>query len=200
MKLPQNRDYPAFWVQFVKKGSQAALSMIYLDHYDLLFNYGLKYTKEISLIEDSIQNVFSYFLKVRKSLSPVHNLTGYLLKTLRRQLFHDLKEQKKLLLVEQLPEDNFHYYKSPEEEISDQEEQDQIQLLVKKCISSLTVKQQEMIYLRYECGLSYGDISDILDITVESCHKTIYRSIIAIRVEVEKIYDKRGNIFFLARR
>jgi hypothetical protein len=66
MKLPQNRDYPAFWVQFVKKGSQAALSMIYLDHYDLLFNYGLKYTKEISLIEDSIQNVFSYFLKVRK--------------------------------------------------------------------------------------------------------------------------------------
>lgn len=167
-----------------------------MDHYDLLFNYGLKYTKETSLIEDSIQNVFSYFLKVRKSLNPVHNLTGYLLKTFRRQLFHDLKEQKKLSLCDQLPEDNFNYYISPEEEISDKEEQDQVQLIVKKCISNLSVKQQEIIYLRFECGLPYREISDILDLTVESCHTTIYRAIVEIRTKAEKIFSGKGNVNF----
>lgn len=196
MKLIQNKDYTVFWAKFISEGSHTALSVIYLDHYDFLFNYGLKYTREISVIEDSIQNVFSYFLKVRKSLNPVNNLTGYLLKTFRRQLFHDLKKQKKLIFTEHLPEDSFNYYESPEQEISDHEAQDQIRLLVKRCINNIPAKQKEIIYLRYECGLSYEDISEMLEITVESCHKSIYRSIKAIRLEAEKIYSKLGKIFF----
>lgn len=182
----QDRNYSSFWKKFITEGSQEALSLIYFNHFDLLFNFGLKYTSDSQTVEDSIQNIFSYFLKVRKSLGPVNNIPGFLLKCFRRQLFIELKKQKKLLLTETFPEDHLNYSNSPEQDFIDQEEADQLRTVIKQCISNLTGKQQEIIYLRFECELSYEDIANILEITVESCHKSVYRSINAIRIEAEK--------------
>lgn len=187
----QDRNYRAFWKKFIKEGSQEALSVIYFNHFDLLFTFGLKYTSDRQTIEDSIQNIFSYFLKVRKSLGPVNNIPGFLLKCFRRQLFIELKKQKKLLLTENFPEDHFNYSNSPEQDFIDHEEYDHLRTVVNQCITNLTVKQQEIIYLRFECELSYEDIANILEITVESCHKSVYRSINAIRIEAEKILCTR---------
>jgi RNA polymerase sigma factor (sigma-70 family) len=71
--------------------------------------------------------------------------------------------------------------------------------VVRECIQKLSAKQQEIIYLRFECDLSYEDISDMLEITVESCHKSIYRSIRSIRAEAQKIQkiEERLILFFL---
>lgn len=186
-------DYLILWKKFLKDGSQTALSSIYMDHYDLLFKFGLKHTKDIQIIEDSIQNVFSNFLKVRKSLGEIYNLPGYLIITFRRQLFLDIKKQKKLFLMEHLSDNQFDYFNSPEQEMSDREEKDQMHMIVKQCISNLTPKQQEIIYLHFDCELSYEDISAMLDITVESCYKTVCRSIKSIRIEAEK------NLYFKGR-
>jgi len=187
------QNYSLFWKKFITEGSQEALSLIYFNHFDLLFNFGLKYTSDRQTIEDSIQNIFSYFLKNRKSLGPVNNIPGYLLTCFRRQLFIELKKQKKLFLIENFPEDHFNFYNSPEQDLIDHEEDNQLRTVVNQCISNLTVKQQEIIYLRFECELSYEDIAKILEITVESCYKLVYRSINAIRIEAEKILCKKGR-------
>ena len=186
-------DYLILWKKFLKDCSQTALSSIYMDHYDLLFKFGLKHIKDIQIIEDSIQNVFSNFLKVRKSLGEIYNLPGYLIITFRRQLFLDIKKQKKLFLMEHLPDDQFNYFNNPEQEMSDREEKDRMHMIVKQCISNLTQKQQEIIYLNFDCELSYKDISAMLDITVESCYKIVCRSIKSIREEAEK------NLYFKGR-
>lgn len=179
-------DYCAFWEKFVSEGSQEALSQIYFDHFDLLFSYGLKYTSDRQTIEDSIQNIFAYFLKVRKSLTPVNNIRGFLLKCFRRQLFLELKKQKRFFQTEDSLENSLNYSNSPEQDRIDNEEADDLQVVVNKCISNLTSKQQEIIYLRFTCELPYNEISNILQINVESCHKMVYRSIKAIRLEAEK--------------
>jgi RNA polymerase sigma factor (sigma-70 family) len=199
MKVPINKNYSAIWESFISHDNREALSSIYFDHYDLLFNFGLKHTLDTQIIEDSIQNTFGYLLKVRKQLGLVNNVPGYLFMSFRRQLFLDLKKQKKSLFAEKLSENQFDYFSNPEQELSDLENENELRRVVKDCISKLSAKQQEMIYLRYECDLSYEDISLMLDITVESCHKSIYRSIKAIRTEAQKIQsmEKRLIFFFL---
>jgi len=158
----------------------------------------LKHTSDTQIIEDSIQNTFSYFLKVRKKLGLVTNVPGYLFMSFRRQLFLDLKNQKKSLHNEKLSEKHFAYFSNPEQDQSDLDEENQLRMVVKECIGKLSEKQQEIIYLKYDCELSYEDISDMLDITVESCHKSIYRSIKAIRVEAQKIrHIEKRLIFFI---
>jgi hypothetical protein len=60
-KWQENNDYTAIWESFIATGNKEGIGMIYFGHYDLLYNFGLKYTNDIQIIEDSIQNIFSYF-------------------------------------------------------------------------------------------------------------------------------------------
>lgn len=186
MNSRENQEYLALWNKFVTSADQKAFSEIYLYYYDLLFNYGLRYANDQTIIEDSIQNIFGYFLKVRKSLPEVSNLTAYLFKCFQSQLFLELKRKKKLVFPGDMPEDYFNYFNSPEFEIILKENWSYIREVIKICLSSLSPKQQEIIYLRFNFNFSYKTISDILGIDVDSCHKSIYRSIKAIRSELIK--------------
>jgi len=190
MKVLKSNSQFEDWNQFILEGNMDALSRIYFHCYDLLFTYGLKHTADKQVVENTIQNVFMNLITLRKSIGDVKNLTGYLICTFRRQLFLELNKQKKTILTEKLPEEQFDFFKSPEQDISDKEDEKQLHVIIKQCIGNLTNKQQEIIYLRFESGISYEEISEMLHISVDSCYKLVYRSIKTIRSEVGKIQAK----------
>jgi RNA polymerase sigma factor (sigma-70 family) len=195
MKASKDIDLIEIWNKFILDGNMDALSHIYLHYYDCLFDYGHKLTTEKQLVEDAIQDMFINFIKFRKSIGSVKNLTGYLICTFRRQLFHDVKKNKKTIPAEQLPEEHFDYFKSPDKDISDKENLELLHLTIKKCIGNLPTKQQEIMYLRFEREISYEEIAVTLSISVESCYKSVYRSVKTIRSEAEKILGEKANIF-----
>lgn len=186
-------NYREVWELFVLEGSDEAFSKIYFNHYDLLYSIGLKYTSDVHVVEDSIQNIFTYLLKSRNKLKHVTNVRSYLLKSFRNQLFLDIKKQKRLSLPDQLPEDNFEYFNSIEQSISEQEVHTELQKMLKICLGKLTAKQQEIMYLRYDCDLSYEEISNILEISVDSCYKSIYRSIKTVKNDIEQMLSKKAG-------
>lgn len=190
MKVLKSNSQFEDWNQFIIEGNMDALSRIYFHCYDLLFTYGLKHTADKQVVENTIQDVFMNLITLRKSIGDVKNLTGYLICTFRRQLFLELNKQKKTILTEKLPEEQFDFFKSPEQDISDKEDLKQLHVIIKQCIGNLTNKQQEIIYLRFESGISYEEISEMLHISVDSCYKLVYRSIKTIRSEVGKIQAK----------
>ena len=183
------------WNRFISEGNMEALAQVYFHCYDLLYDYGQKFTSDKQLVEDSIQEVFINIIKQRKNIGTVKSLDAYLISTFRRQLFIDFKKQKKTVLTEQLPEERFDYYNSPEQNVSDNENLDRLHIAVKQCVDKLTQKQQEILYLRFEREISYEEIAATLNITVESCYKSTYRSIRIIRSEIGKIQGKKENVF-----
>ena len=166
-------------------------------NYDVLYYVGLKYTSDIQVVEDSIQNVFVYLLKNRKKLKPVANVRGYLLKSFRRQLFLDLKKQKRLFLSDQMTETQFDYFSGTEQNVSEVNEPNELHNALKMSLGKLSARQQEIIYLRYDCDLSYEEISGILEITVESCYKSVYRSVKTIKADIEQLLTKGKNLLYL---
>jgi len=194
MKILNDVKLNETWNQFINGGNLDSLSLIYSHYYDLLFAYGLKHTQDKQAVEDAIQNVFISLIKFRKTIDDVKNLSGYLISAFRRQLFLDHNKQTKTIVTDHIPEENFDFFKSPEQDISDKEDQEKIYLIIKNCVSNLTSKQQEIIYLRFESGISYEEIAQMLHITVDSCYKSVYRSVRAIRSDVEKILGKGGNL------
>lgn len=185
-------NYREAWELFVLEGSDEAFSKIYFNHYDLLYSIGLKYTSDIHVVEDSIQNIFTYLLKSRNKLKYVTNVRGYILKSFRNQLFLDLKKQKRLSLPDQLPDNHFEYFNSIEHNISEQEELNELHKMLKTSLGKLTAKQQEIMYLRFDCDLSYEEISTILEISIDSCYKSIYRSIKFIKSDIEQMHSKKA--------
>jgi RNA polymerase sigma factor (sigma-70 family) len=182
------------WNKFIQSGNLDALSGIYFQFYDMMFTYGLKHTSDKQAVEDTIQDVYMNLIKYRKNIGEVKNLTGYLISTFRRQLLLTINKQMKMIPSGKLQEENFEFFKSEDQDISEKENLEQLHTIIMQCIGKLPSKQREIVFLRFENGISYEEIAVMLQISVDSCYKSVYRSIKTIRTEVEKIFGKGANI------
>ncbi len=183
-----------YWNQFVKEGKLNALSKIYFAYYDFLFDYGLRLTRNIQAVEDTIQNMFVNFLNTRERIGEVKNLSGYLVSIFRRTLFKELEAHNKIFRDDTSDNLQFDFFKS----VEDSEVHDKIKLektydAIKESIRKLSNRQREIIYLKFEKEISYEEISEILEISVDSCYKLLYRAIASIRKETEKILGEKTD-------
>jgi RNA polymerase sigma factor (sigma-70 family) len=127
-----------------------------------LFDYGIRHTNDKQLVEDTIQDMFIHLIKVRKSIGIVKNLSGYLFSTFRRQLFLDIKKHNFTVLSDQITEENFDYFKSPDHEISEKMHFEKMHSTIKQCVDNLSDKQREILFLRFERDISYEEIAGML--------------------------------------
>ena len=104
-----------YWNQFVKEGKLNALSKIYFAYYDFLFDYGLRLTRNIQAVEDTIQNMFVNFLNTRERIGEVKNLSGYLVSIFRRTLFKELEAHNKIFRDDTSDNLQFDFFKSVED-------------------------------------------------------------------------------------
>lgn len=194
MRISQELSQKEIWNLFIIEGSEVALSQIYAHNYDLLFDYGHRFTINNQIVEDAIQDVFINIIKYRKNIGEVKNVPGYLISTFRRQIILDINKQKNIISTEQMPDGFFDYFRSPDSDSNDKEEKEVLYLALAKCINNLTTKQKEIIYLKFEQEISYEDIAQILNITVESCYKSIYRAVKSIRISAEKMLEDENGL------
>ncbi|MCK9412563.1 MAG: sigma-70 family RNA polymerase sigma factor [Prolixibacteraceae bacterium] len=187
MKKQDNNDYHAIWESFITNGNHEAIGMIYFGHYDLLYNFGLKYTKDVQVIEDAIQNTFGYFLKTGRKLSPVTNLRSFLLQSFRHRLLLELKRRSRIFHMHAIEAKNVGSHEPEVNEKIEQEWSSWLGKKISKCMERLTGKQKEILYLRFQCDLSYAEIASMLDITVDSCYKMTYRSLKELREDIEEL-------------
>lgn len=201
MKTPLNIDYGAIWESFISNGNEKALSLIYNDHYDLLYHYGLKYTHDIQVIEDSIQNTFGYFLKRGGNLFSVSNLKGFLLKSFRNQLLSELKRVNRFYISRNFSQENDDCHEPEVNEIFEQEWHNRLEQKLRMSMKQLTARQKEILFLKYQCNLSYNEIANMLDIEVDSCYKLVYRSLKELRDEIDKleVISKRMILFLMTK-
>lgn len=184
------------WNKFIEDGDSVSLSYIYKENYDLLYDYGMRYTSDVKIVEDSIQEVFISIIKYRKKIGVVKNIRGYLVSSFRRQLFLNQNNKNKTVSFDQISEGTFDYFKSPENDLSDKEDVEFLFSTINECISNLTNKQKEIMFLRFEREIPYEEIAAILNISVESCYKSIYRTIKTIRAAAEGKIVKSGRLIF----
>jgi RNA polymerase sigma factor (sigma-70 family) len=169
------------WDAFIKSGDMSSLEVVYNYYYDPLFNYGRKFHIGSQVIEDSIQNLYVRLINSRKKLGKIDNLPSYLFYSFRNELFHLNTKEKGVPVNDGFPNFFSDQGNDPQEEIIRNEDDANLNIILKKLISKLTPSQQEMLYLRYDAGLSYEGISRVININVESCRTSVYRAIKSLR-------------------
>jgi len=172
---------PSIWDAF-KKGDWGAYTALYNEHFGLLNNYGYKFTQDISLIEDSVHDLFVRLWSTRDNLGDPVSIKNYLFKSLRHILLR--KIQKKARFSERLNEDYYQFHVSyaqhPPAGIEDKELQRQLRCI----IDNLPARQQEIVYLRFYEGLSYDEIADIMSISVSSTYKLLYKALHNLQISM----------------
>lgn len=151
---------------------------LYLLHYKKLYNYGRKFTVDISLIEDSIQDVFLDYWKRGESVVQAAALTGYLFSAFRYSLFQKIGRAKKTVAWEQSSEDpDF----SADHFIIEEEATQEMRQKIQEALLQLTGKQREALFLRFYEGLSYEAIATIMGITTKASYKLMARSLLQLK-------------------
>ena len=164
------------WIRF-KDGDLKIFTLIYSTYSHKLYQYGLKFTRQKPLVEDSIQDLFLELYKNRKTIGLTGNIAGYLFKSFRRKLFRRLNHEKRYDLRNEAEEYVFDVLYSFEHELILKEERERQMSLYQGTLKNLTARQKEAVYLKFTNGLKYEEISEIMEMTVESCRNLIWRAV-----------------------
>lgn len=175
---------PNLWHE-LKHGDRSAFNSLIRLHYQLLFNYGSKISKDQSLVEDCIQELFIYLWEHRSTLADVVVVKAYLIKSLRRRIINQLttKDQKLVDRVENFSDDqrgSFFTF-SHEKVLIDNENSEIIQSKLNQAITNLPDRQREAIFLKYYSGLSYEEIAQVMDMEKQSVANVLRRALLSLR-------------------
>lgn len=194
--VENQNDERKVWSMFLK-GDNQVLSLIYLQHSSSLFDYGCRFTTDKDLVKDCIQEVFCTLIRTRSHLGETDNIRLYLLKSLKRKIIRESSKsgnQPKLL-----NEEEYGFSLNWTENIDDQlqEFDDERRELLKNAMLSLTDRQKEAIYLRFNRGLEYEEISFVLNLNYQSSRALIHRAIEKLR-QIIHIPEKKMNHILLS--
>ena len=172
------------WLDF-QRGDERAYATIYTAHFNHLFRYGKKFTPDIELIEDCIQDLFVHLWKSRESLSVPESIKNYLFKSLRFSLFKKLKITQDYSLDELVVNEYAHEMIASQERIViDEDEKLETKIKIENALKILPKRQKEAIFLKFYSELTYPEIAEIMQISAQAVYNLISKSIIQLQKEI----------------
>ncbi len=172
---------PLLWKNFLE-GDLHSLSGIYLNNVNTLYDFGCKFTVDKNLVKDCIQDIFITFIQTRTRLSDIQHVKGYLLKSLKRKIFMESIKRNKF---EEIIESGDYRFEIEFQNFNTFENENDIHSLkrheVQSAIQTLTNRQKEALYLRFNLGLNHKEIAQVLHLNEQSSRALVFRAIQKIR-------------------
>ena len=181
----QSESHVLWWNAF-KQGDWDAFTALYGEFYELLNNYGRKFTQDADLIQDVVHDLFVRLWTTRARLGNPVSVKNYLYKALRSTLFRKIQSLSKFVeLDNESGEGGFSVNFTPDPSLRQEELELRKQVIA--LVNTLPARQQEIIFLRFYEGMSYEEISAIMDINMSSTYKLLYKAL----DNLQKVSDKR---------
>ena len=168
------------WGRF-KLGDDESLSLIYSENSKRLYSFGLKFTPNHAIVEDSLQDLFSDLVRNRKKLGDTDNIHFYLLKSFKRRLIRQLQKEKRYSLKKRNEDFAFEIHYTIEEKIINKEETSLKLQLLHEALIRLTPRQKEAVYYRFTMEMEYPEIAEMMGMTILSCRNLISRAIKSLK-------------------
>lgn len=162
--------------KLIAKGNQEAFAYVYTAYSRELYKYGHKFTLDVDLIEDVIQDVYIHIWELRNSLTIQKSIKFYLFSSFRRELIKKINSTHKSETLEDY-HSNFSWQASFEEVLLENQITLESSDKITKALENLSARQKEAIFLRYIQGLSYEEISSLMNIQVPSLYNLIFKGI-----------------------
>lgn len=164
----------------LRKGSQEALSELFLAYADNLYGYGFLLCGDRGKVEDCLQDLFFQLWKNQAKLPLVTNVRHYLMIALRNKIQSTFRG-KSFLTLQNLDDRDLPEEMNAEQQWIDEELQHHKNHLLQKALQKLPVKMKQAIYLRYFENMEYSDIAKVMNIRRQVAINTVYRAIAHLR-------------------
>jgi len=172
------------WEKF-KAGDREAFETIYNEFVDLLFAYGSRITSNQVLLEDAIQDVFIDAYTYGNSLRHPEYLEYYLFKTLKRNIIRKIKESRRFDLSEE-SQSEFKLKFPIEESYSEDFQLEKHLQILQQEIEKLDAGKRELLFLKFNSGLTYVEIGQLLNVKPDTVKKQVRRMLKYFKKHIKK--------------
>ncbi|MBY5958680.1 sigma-70 family RNA polymerase sigma factor [Membranicola marinus] len=168
------------WKKYIS-GDKAVFGDVYLHYYAELYAYGRTITPRADWIDTAIQELFITLWQ--NPPKEVRSLDQYIFTSFRNQLYRTLKNSRKYLATNRVPETRVEdgWHKSAEDILIEDESNSEIRQQIQKALQSLPARRREAIYLKFFQNKTTAEISVIMNIREEMVRNYIYKGIKALR-------------------
>lgn len=180
MTLDDQKRIVSLWIQFLE-GNEIAFSQLYCLFFDDLLTYGRRVGGDNEMVEDLIQDLFLKLYQKKIILEDNTRLRPFLFRALKNLIYNQLLRNAKL---QPLSDYDFAFdltytideqlYLTHGQGLSDE---------VHRILKGLTGRQKEIIYLRFVHEMSFEEISEIMEINIQSARNLLTRSMEKLRKE-----------------
>ena len=182
------------WENF-KSGDKSALSYIYFQNFECMFQYGMKFKDDPDFVKDCIQDVFFKLIEAGTKLGSTNNIRFYLFKALKNHIIRELTRVKKNESLENCTV-NFHSSFIVEEQNADNMLVLNKEKALVQALGKLSERQREIIYLRYECGMNYEGICKIMNLRNDSARKLMFRAVTSLKTIIESEVRSTASVLY----
>jgi len=180
----QSENDSTLWKSF-KYGDRDSFSAIYQKYSHILLLYGLKITDDKELVMDCIQDLFIELWKNKLNLAVPNSVKAYLFSSMQRRLIKYLGRQNAdRIQKEKYPSLEIVY--SREDELIESQTFRENKNLIKGAIGSLTMRQKQVIFLKFYADFTYQEISEVMLIGKESLYNLLSKAIEKLRNRLDK--------------
>lgn len=173
----QNLPDEKVWDLFLL-GDEPAFETLMKRHYQALFNYGSRFTKDQELVKDHIQDLFLTLWKNRSGLQSTVSVKHYLLKSLRRRVLRYAQKSKLISPVDDYYFDaGFNMVLPVEANLVLQERLTELSFKVRSVLEKLSRRQQEIIYLRFYMDADIKQIAEIMELNHQSVYNLLHEAL-----------------------
>ncbi len=168
----------------IKNDSDAAFEEIYNRYWKQLFNFGMRKLNQREVVEGIVQEVFIDLWVRRKSISINESLSSYLHSSVNFRIINQYKSRS----IREKYLDTLKA-RSPDTSISIEEliQFKDLKLTIKGIIKKFPNQRQKAYKLRFNKGLSYSEIADVMEISVSTVEKHLIRAIKDLRVSLREL-------------
>lgn len=167
------------WNSF-RGGDEHAYTELARRYYRTLFQYGQRFTHNMQLIEDVIQDLLVHLWLHRATINETPSVKFYLIKAFRHRMLKTIRPLSEEIGLPDECENLMSDFSSEENWIG-RENDLALKKQVRTAIDQLPVRQQEVIYLRFFQNLMPEEIAGLLAINSQSVSNIIQRALSNLR-------------------
>lgn len=175
-------------------GDEDAFCKLYAAYKDRLIYFATSFLKSTDLAEDIFQDTFIAIWQGRHFINSTESFSSYLYTIVRNRIFNQLRDlNKESLLKKTILSHAIDYTNNTQEKIL----ANNLQEIICQAIEELSPRQREIFKMSREGHMTYKEIADTLNISVNTVREHLSVSLHNIRTFLSKYSADMTSLFLI---
>lgn len=176
------------WIEEIRNGNRDAFEQLFQAYFDDLHRFVWGYVKREDIAEELVQDIFVKVWKKRHLLDPDQSIKSYMYK-IGRNLAIDFLRHRSTVQEWEAEKKALHKFSNNPTYLDERVDRQMVLEEVKSAIQQLPERRRLIFVLSRYNGLTYKEISETLDISVNTVETQIVRALNTLRSKFSSIFD-----------